>query len=155
MVWRCTDLQRPRVGDGSVSRGHHQAPPADLPHRGPQSPCEELAERSVLAQLVLALRPGLSDQLLISQSLLHCTVYLLHPVAAENIHKMTNCTGGGNCVAASQPQPLEREARGRREYRRRPGEALAEAGPGGPLSLPGERRRERSRRAEVARTTPS
>ena len=57
LVLYCTDLQRPRVGDGPVSRRDQEAPPADLPHRGPQSPCEELAERGVLAQLVLALRP--------------------------------------------------------------------------------------------------
>ena len=80
---------------------------------------------------------------------------LLQPVAAENTHSMTNCTGCGNWVAASQPHPLEREARGSREYRRRAGEALAEAGQGGPLSRPGDRRQERRRRVEVARTTPS
>ena len=63
---------------------------------------------------------------------------LLQPVAAENTHSMTNCTGWGNCVAASQPHPLEREARGSREYRRRAGKQVAPT-PHDPL-LRGQRR---------------
>lgn len=52
-----TVLERSRVCDCSVRRGDNQAALTDRPQVGLQSPREELAERGVLVELQLRLRP--------------------------------------------------------------------------------------------------